>query len=65
MDNALGNHPVDSLPSHMILERFIKVNIDGLAEGSASAGDVLHLHPKLLDYLDNQCHHVALVHVED
>ncbi len=44
---------------------FIKSNVDGLAEGSASSWDVLHLHPKLLDHLHYQCHHVSSVAVED
>ena len=43
----------------------MKANINKLAEGSTSTGDVLHLHPKLLDHLDYRCHHVASVHVQD
>ena len=65
MDDALSDHPVDPLPSHPILKRLIKANIDGLAEGSASAWDVLYLHPKLLNHLHYRCHHVASVHVEN
>jgi hypothetical protein len=48
-----------------VLEWHIKADVDGLTEGGASSGDVLHLHSKLLDLVNYQCHHVALVAVED
>ena len=52
VDDAFGNHPQGPLPPHAILKRCIEANVNGLAEGSASSWDVLHLHPELLDLLD-------------
>jgi hypothetical protein len=49
----------------MILERLIEANIDQLAEGSASARDVLHLNPQLLDSCHYLSHHMAMVAVKD
>jgi len=43
----------------------VKAAVDGLTEGGASSWDVLDLHPELLDLLNNGCHHVASVAVED
>jgi hypothetical protein len=45
------DHPTDPLPSHPILKQLVKADINRLAERSASAWDVLHLHAKLLDHL--------------
>jgi hypothetical protein len=36
-----------------IFKWLIEADIDGLAEGGASARDVLHLNPQFLDPLDN------------
>jgi hypothetical protein len=48
-----------------LIHCLIKANIHELAKESTSVGDVLHLHLQLLDHLDYQCHHVALVNVQD
>jgi len=58
VDDTFGNNLWRPLTLHAILKRLIKANVNGLAEGSAFSWDVLHLHPKLLDLLDHQCHHV-------
>ncbi len=49
----------------MIFEWLIKANIDWLVEGSASAWEMLHLYPQLLNSCDYQSHHVATVAVKD
>jgi len=63
---TLIDHPMNPLPSHPILKRLVKADIHSrLAERSASAWDVLHLHAELLDHLHYPWHHVASIHVED
>jgi hypothetical protein len=65
MDDSFSNHPRQPLPPDTILERLIEANIDQLAEGSASARDVLHLNPQLLNSCHYQSHHMAMVAVKD
>jgi hypothetical protein len=64
---VLGRAPTQAEvtePIHL-LGILVKADIHGLAEGSASSWDVLHLHTKLLDHLHYRFHHVALVHIKD
>jgi hypothetical protein len=49
----------------VVLERLFEANVNGLTKGGASFWDVLDLHPKLLDLLNYQSHHVALIAVKD
>ena len=64
MDNAFGNNSQCPQPPKAVLEQLIKANVNGLTEGGASSWDALDLHPKLLDLLNYQCHHVVLVAVK-
>jgi hypothetical protein len=65
MDDGLPQHPIVPNPTDMILERLVEANINRLAEGGAAAGDVLHLHPELLNPLHDRAHHVTAIAVED
>ena len=49
MDDSFRNHPQHPLPPDAILERLDEAYINWLAYGSASAWDVLHLYPQLLN----------------
>ncbi len=47
-------------PSDVVCKWLVEADVDGLTEGGAAASNVLHLHPELLDPLDDGSHHEAL-----
>ncbi len=65
MDDAFGNYPRQPLPPDLILKWLVKADVYGLAEGGATAGNIPHFDPQLLNSCNYQCHHVVSVAIED